>query len=251
MSRRRETARRRVARGEVVSRHDRARQIQVGGRIINVTERELQLADALAAVSVRLRRPEPGLRPGHLLVVTGRLLRGSLHQAQVVEHYPAPEPAAAGEFASTSFTGLGRQLRCRARAVAAIRHYFSRRGFMEVDTPVRVRCPGLDANVDAVRAEGGWLITSPELHMKRLLAGGLPRIFQLARCSRLEELGSWASRRRHTALRAGDRPSGVSAACGRGQRPRTRRTRRDPILQAAGGAGGASARSTHSARLSL
>jgi lysyl-tRNA synthetase class 2 len=44
-------------------------------------------------------------------------------------------------------------------------------------------------HLDAIPAHGGYLITSPELHMKRLLAGGFPRIFQLARASRLDELG--------------------------------------------------------------
>jgi lysyl-tRNA synthetase class 2 len=34
-----------------------------------------------------------------------------------------------------------------------------------------------------------WLITSPEYQMKRLLAGGLPCVFQLARCFRKDERG--------------------------------------------------------------
>jgi lysyl-tRNA synthetase class 2 len=54
---------------------------------------------------------------------------------------------------------------------------------------VRVRTPGLDANVDALRASGGWLCTSPELHMKRLLSAGMPRIYQLTSCFRADESG--------------------------------------------------------------
>jgi lysyl-tRNA synthetase class 2 len=38
-------------------------------------------------------------------------------------------------------------------------------------------------------AAGHWLITSPEYHMKRLVAAGLPRIFQIAKCWRAEEMG--------------------------------------------------------------
>jgi lysyl-tRNA synthetase class 2 len=47
----------------------------------------------------------------------------------------------------------------------------------------------VDANVDAIRSAGGYLITSPELAMKRLLVGGLPRVFQLARVLRADEQG--------------------------------------------------------------
>jgi lysyl-tRNA synthetase class 2 len=54
-----------------------------------------------------------------------------------------------------------------------------------------VACPGLDAHVDAVRSEDRFLITSPELAMKRLLVGGLSRVFQIARVYRAGELGAW------------------------------------------------------------
>jgi lysyl-tRNA synthetase class 2 len=50
--------------------------------------------------------------------------------------------------------------------------------------------PGLDLHVDAIAAEGGFLVTSPEHHMKRLLVGGMPRIFQLCHASRAGELGA-------------------------------------------------------------
>ena len=77
----------------------------------------------------------------------------------------------------------------RARALSVIRAYFTEQRFLEVVTPVRVSAPGVDRNVEALRAEGGFLITSPEHHLKRLLAGGLPRVFELAHCTRGGELG--------------------------------------------------------------
>ncbi|MCB9586823.1 MAG: EF-P lysine aminoacylase GenX [Polyangiaceae bacterium] len=81
-------------------------------------------------------------------------------------------------------------MRARAAAQRFIRSYFDDAGFLEVDTPVRVQAPGLDLHVDALSAHDGWLITSPEHHMKRLLVAGLPRIYQIARASRAEELGA-------------------------------------------------------------
>jgi lysyl-tRNA synthetase class 2 len=98
--------------------------------------------------------------------------------------------AADGEFARLAWQGVGRRLQARSEALRVIRSYFAGQHFVEVETPVRVRTPGSDPNVRALRAEAGYLITSPEHHMKRLLVGGLPRIYQLAHASRSEELGA-------------------------------------------------------------
>jgi lysyl-tRNA synthetase class 2 len=75
-----------------------------------------------------------------------------------------------------------------------VRGYFEEQGFLEVETPARVRSPGQEVHLDAIPAgsdERGprYLITSPEYHMKRLVASGLPRIVQLCRCFRAEEMG--------------------------------------------------------------
>lgn len=71
----------------------------------------------------------------------------------------------------------------------AVRQFFLNRSFIEVDTPARVACPGMEPYLDAVAAQGAWLRTSPEPHMKRLLAGGLGNLFQIAPCFRAREHG--------------------------------------------------------------
>jgi lysyl-tRNA synthetase class 2 len=109
--------------------------------------------------------------------------------ARVVEVAPPRVVPSDGEVAR--FARVGSALAQRHRALAAVRAYFEEHGFLEVETPVRVPAPNLDANVVPLHAEGGFLITSPEHHLKRLLVGGLPRVFQIARCSRSEELGPW------------------------------------------------------------
>ncbi len=83
-------------------------------------------------------------------------------------------------------------MQARARILEGIRVFFSERGFLEVETPVRVICPGLEPHLVAIPAdEGLWLRTSPELHLKKLLAAGFGPLFELARCFRGEESGPW------------------------------------------------------------
>lgn len=77
----------------------------------------------------------------------------------------------------------------RARALAAVRAFFAARDFVEVETPLLVPSPGLEIHLDAVRAGAGYLITSPEYQMKRLLAGGFERIYQVCKCFRAGEEG--------------------------------------------------------------
>lgn len=86
-------------------------------------------------------------------------------------------------------------LRARAQIIASIRHFFTMRDYLEVETPIMARFGITDvylANIKATfRGEGYCLQTSPEYHMKRLLAAGSGPIFQLARVFRDDELGRW------------------------------------------------------------
>jgi lysyl-tRNA synthetase class 2 len=129
------------------------------------------------------------LRSGDLVVVEGVKSGNRLTRARIADHFSQIRASDDSEFHRLHTLGVGRSLRARAAAAETVRAYFRRMHFVEVQTPVRVAAPGLDAYVDAIRADGGFLITSPEHHMKRLLVGGMPRIFQFAHCSRAGEQG--------------------------------------------------------------
>lgn len=163
--------------------------VRVGGRVADVRPKNAVIADALGAIVAVFDAPV-ALEPGDLAVVEGRLARGRLVQATLLERHAKPPPGADGEFARLAWQGVGARLAARSIAFDVIRKYFRRQRFVEVDTPLRVPAPGLDLHVDALEAAGGFLITSPEHHMKRLLAGGLPRIFQLVHASRSDERGA-------------------------------------------------------------
>jgi elongation factor P--(R)-beta-lysine ligase len=89
-----------------------------------------------------------------------------------------------------------KRLRERARVCSEVRRFFDARGFVEVQTPLMVPSPGLDVHLDAFEVLGGergssrWLSTSPEYQMKRLLADGWSRIYQIAPCFRRGEIGA-------------------------------------------------------------
>jgi lysyl-tRNA synthetase class 2 len=90
--------------------------------------------------------------------------------------------------------GRVRNLEKRAALNRAIRAFFEERGFVEIEAPILVPSPGLELHLDAFQVDdrGGpprYLITSPEYQMKRLLAGGLPRIYSLGKVFRRGELG--------------------------------------------------------------
>jgi lysyl-tRNA synthetase class 2 len=90
--------------------------------------------------------------------------------------------------------------RARARLSAEIRRFLGGLGYEEVETPCLVPAPGMEPHLDffetAFRPGGGgaprplWLHTSPEYAMKRLLAGGMGRIFQIARVFRNGEISA-------------------------------------------------------------
>ena len=80
-------------------------------------------------------------------------------------------------------------LRARAQLLRAIRGFFEGRGSLEVETPALVQSPGVDLHLDAIAAGDRWLTTSPEYHMKRLLAAGSGPIFQIGKAWRAGEVG--------------------------------------------------------------
>ncbi|MBN1829259.1 MAG: EF-P lysine aminoacylase GenX [Deltaproteobacteria bacterium] len=77
----------------------------------------------------------------------------------------------------------------RAAMIQALRRFFIHHGYLEVETPNRVATLAPEPHIDAVVSEGCYLHTSPELLMKRLLAAGYEKIFQITRCYRKAERG--------------------------------------------------------------
>ncbi|KJR36853.1 elongation factor P lysine(34) lysyltransferase [Vibrio navarrensis] len=93
------------------------------------------------------------------------------------------------------------QLRQRAALIARIRQFFAQRNVLEVDTPAMSHATVTDVHLHTFQtqfvgpgyAQGSplFLMTSPEFHMKRLLAAGSGCIYQLGKAFRNEENGRY------------------------------------------------------------
>jgi lysyl-tRNA synthetase class 2 len=82
-------------------------------------------------------------------------------------------------------------LTARAKIIQEIRNFFITRGYLEVETPHRIPANAPEPHIDVV-ASGAWALqTSPELAMKRLLAAGYARHFQICRVWREGERGQY------------------------------------------------------------
>lgn len=90
----------------------------------------------------------------------------------------------------------------RAKILQHIRHFFAERNVIEVETPALSLATVTDVYLEAFSCRYNFLMnnshehdvslylqTSPEFHMKRLLASGYGCIFQIAKAFRYEEAG--------------------------------------------------------------
>jgi lysyl-tRNA synthetase class 2 len=87
----------------------------------------------------------------------------------------------------------------RAAVIRHLREFFTAQDFVEVETPILAVHPGLEPHLDpfvsAYRPTPGepghpvYLLTSPEYAMKRLMAAGMERVFQLSKVFRNGEAG--------------------------------------------------------------
>lgn len=84
------------------------------------------------------------------------------------------------------------RLRTRSKILSSIRHYLSEKGFLEVETPMLHTIPGGAAARPFLTHHNTldlpmYLRIAPELHLKRLVVGGLwDKVFEMNRCFRNE-----------------------------------------------------------------
>ena len=137
-----------------------AERLRVAGRVSAADGDECQLADAMASVRVALRDAAPLVRRRARDRRKGRYDGRPLLEASLIERAHYAQPRGDGEWARLAWRGVAANMQARARAQSALRSYFARERFLEVETPLRVA--GTQASTciwTRSRRSGGFLIT--------------------------------------------------------------------------------------------
>jgi len=168
------------------------RRAVLAGRLVTPSAAEAALADETGCVAVGFSASCAARgRVGDIVEVEG-VWAPPVFRADALR---ALAPAV-GPFPTRSPARVRENLRTRARALSGIRAFFDAAGFLEVETPLLVRCPGMEPHLTAFETRYGaedlrlFLPTSPEYAMKRLLSAGFERIYQVCKAFRREDAGA-------------------------------------------------------------
>jgi lysyl-tRNA synthetase, class II len=171
---------------------DRSGRIQLFTQPDEIGELDVSLGDVVGAVGtpMRTRRGEPSLRVRELVLLAKnrRPLPDTFHGVKDTElrYRRRYLDLLVNEESRADFL-------LRARLVAAIRRYLDERGFVEVETPIlQPRYGGAFAepfvtHSNELDAEV-YLRIATELYLKRLIVGGLERVYELGKDFRNESV---------------------------------------------------------------
>lgn len=168
--------------------------VRLHGRLIQVETNGGLLADSKGRTHNCLWAPTlETAAAGDIVEVEGEWRQEVLRVDRLRLLAPAVVPAGPGGWPGHAArqAQLRRMLLLRSAVLGAIRRFFARAGFLEVETPALVPAPGQEAHLQLFATtfsgrtpQDCFLVSSPEHHMKRLLGAGFDRIFQLGRAFR-------------------------------------------------------------------
>ena len=168
---------------------------------LDEVSKQLGMEHVIACRGVVRRRPDDmvraGMGTGAFEVAVDELI---LLNPSLVPPFVVADEVKAGEDLRLKYRYLDlrrrpmqRNIELRHRVILAVRNFLDRRGFIEIETPMLVRCTPEGARDYLVpsRLHPGMfyaLPQSPQLYKQILMIAGFDRYFQLARCMRDEDL---------------------------------------------------------------
>ncbi len=147
------------------------------GRLIEVSPTHALLRHERGAQRVELKAPTEAK--------TGDLAEWDAEKCELVVLTPNRSPTRSTQWQERILEPRRlKAIAVRDRVESTIRDFFRKRDFRETRTPLLVPCPGMEVHIRPFElsprpSHSLFLPTSPEFAMKRLLVGGLERIFQL------------------------------------------------------------------------
>ena len=171
----------------------------ISGKLSALTDGGGTLLDESGTVALSID-PNPGdnhsvqpyLESGDWIEAKGFLREGLFRVSACRILTKSIGPAVDFDRFSAGYNRLRDILRLRALTLIAVRRYFEGEGFLEVETPLLVSTSGQEPHLIPFESEyldnhhsgARYLATSPEYAMKRLLASGFERIYQICKSFR-------------------------------------------------------------------
>jgi aspartyl-tRNA synthetase len=168
---------------------------------LDETSSGLNMEDVIACRGTVQRRPEEMVRTdketGEFEIAVEELF---LLNPSQVPPFTVVDDVKAGEDLRLKYRYLDlrrrpmqRNIELRHRVILAVRKFLDERGFLEIETPMLVRCTpegARDYLVPSRLHPGSFfaLPQSPQLYKQILMVAGFDRYFQIARCMRDEDL---------------------------------------------------------------
>lgn len=156
---------------------------RLAGRV-RADARGIALSDASGTCRLT---PHPELQDGDVVSIAGSTRRDAfVVDAVTVLARPRRALASDAEFARLGSAAMRATLVAVARARDAFRACFVEQDFIEVETGTFTDEPGQEPYLEPLRLErtARWVVTSPELRLKRLLAAGFERVLEIGRVVR-------------------------------------------------------------------
>lgn len=138
----------------------------------------------------------------HLVVLSSPIPHGHLIEALVDDNNLARDVRTLSEMHLSSADGDARRwrsevgrptrfdrIRERHVILTAIRAWFDRASFLEVQTPLLVPSTAPELHIESLEAGDNYLVTSTEYQIKRLIVGGFERVYTLGQNFRKGEVG--------------------------------------------------------------
>ena len=175
------------------------RDLNLAGRVLAVEKTSLKLFIGDKAKSVKIKRVSKRMMKNwqqwERILIPGDII-GIQKNGQCI--MLAPWRATDGEYTEDLNERVVRQLTRQAewnRFIEGVNQFFTQRGFLAVTTPTLVKNPGPEPTIDVFKTmykQGKqqtekFLITSPELHLKKIVSQTLTPVYEIAKVYRNNE----------------------------------------------------------------